>query len=181
MRGYMSESKMLKPSEALNRFSPIQHLPFADQTKSGIEPLRYGFRAGDIGLIMDEELGSEIVNKILTCAIPATPSWFQGVVNIRGNIVPVFDLKMIFNSGEKTDLQRLLIIGKEDKAAGILIDDLPQALHDLELTSDFLRPPSLLNECIRNVYKQNDDIWYELNFNDFFAELSKQFANEINQ
>jgi len=172
---------MLKPSEALNRFSPIKQLPFADHRKSGNGPLRYGFRAGDIGLIMDEVLGSEIVNKILTCAIPATPAWFQGVVNIRGNIVPVFDLKMIFNSDKKTDLQRLLIIGKEDKAAGILIDDLPQALHDLEVTEDFLSPPSLLNECIRNVYKQNDDIWYELNFHDFFAELGKQFANEINQ
>ena len=177
----MSESKMLKPSEALNRFSPIKQLPFADQTKSGVEPLRYGFRAGDIGLIMDEVLGSEIVNKILTCAIPATPSWFQGVVNIRGNIVPVFDLKMIFNSDEKTDLQQLLIIGKEDKAAGILIDDLPRALHDLETTADYLSPPSPLNECISKVYKQNDEIWYELNFNDFFAELGKQFVNEINQ
>ncbi len=176
----MSESKMLKPSEALNRFSPIKLLPFADQTISSIEPLRYGFRAGDIGLIMDEVMGSEIVNKIFPCAIPATPPWFQGVVNIRGNIVPVFDLKMIFNSDEKTELQRLLIIGKEDKAAGILIDELPQALHGLEIVADFLSPPSLLNECIRKVYKQNDDIWYELNFNDFFAELGKQFsASEI--
>ncbi len=177
----MSESKMLKPSEALNRFSPIKLLPFVDQTKSSVEPLRYGFRAGDVGLIMDEVMGSEIVNKILACVIPATPSWFRGVVNIRGNIVPVFDLKMIFNSDEKTDLQRLLIIGKEDKAAGILVDDLPQALHDLEVTTDSLSPSPFMNECIRKVYKQNVDIWYELNFNDFFAELGKQFANEINQ
>ena len=175
----MSESKMLKPSEALNRFSPTQQLPFADQTISGIELLRYGFRTGDIGLIMDEVLGSEIVNKILPCAIPATPPWFQGVVNIRGNIVPIFDLKMIFNSDEKTELQRLLIIGKEEKAAGILIDDLPQALHDLEVAADFLSPPSILNGCIRKVYKQDDDIWYELNFNDFFAELGKQFSTNV--
>ena len=169
---------MIKPSEALNRFHPIKRLPIAVQTSKVVEQLRYGFRTGDIGLIMDEALGSEIVNKIAICSIPDTPPWFSGVVNIRGNIVPIFDLKMIFNSNEKTNLQKILVIGKESKAAGILIDDLPQPLPDLVVTTDLSSVPPILNECLRSVYKQDENIWLELNFNDFFAKLGKQFAEQ---
>ena len=172
----MIKSKMIKPSEALNRFTPIKQLPIAAQTSNVVEQLRYGFRSGDIGLIMDETLGSEIVNKIPICSIPDTPPWFSGVVNIRGNIVPIFDLKMVFNIDEKTNLQKILVIGKESKAAGILVDELPQALPDLDSTTDLSSVPQILSECIRAVYKQNENIWVELNFNDFFAVLGQQLS-----
>ncbi|MEE9551948.1 MAG: chemotaxis protein CheW [Gammaproteobacteria bacterium] len=168
---------MIKPSEALNRFHPIKQLPIAAQTSKAEEQLRYGFRTGDIGLIMDEALGSEIVNNIPICSIPDTPPWFSGVVNLRGNIVPIFDLKMIFNSNEKTNLQKILLIGKESKVAGILIDELPQALPDLDYTTDLSSVPPILNECLRSVYKQNENIWLELNFNDFFTGLGLQFSD----
>jgi chemotaxis signal transduction protein len=167
---------MIKPSEALNRFIPTKQPPVVTQASKAVEQLRYGFRTGDIGLIMDEVLDSEIIDKMPVCAIPDTPPWFSGVVNIRGNIVPVFDLKMIFNCDEKTSLQRLLVVGKEGKSAGILIDELPQALPDLDSTTDFSSVPPILIECIRNIYKQEGDIWVELDFNDFFAELGKQFS-----
>jgi len=170
------ESKMIKPSEALNRFFSTKQPPVVTHESKEVEQLRYGFRAGDIGLIMDEVLGSEIVDKIPVCAIPDTPPWFPGVVNIRGNIVPVFDLKMIFNSDEKTSLQKLLVVGKEGKAAGILIDELPQALPDLDSTTDLTSIPPILNECVRSVYKQDENIWVELDFNNFFAEVRKQFS-----
>ena len=172
----MIESRMIKPSEALNRFSPTEQPPVVARAKKAVEQLRYGFRAGDIGLIMDESLGSEIVNNIPVCTIPDTPPWFPGVVNIRGNIVPIFDLKMIFDSNEKTKLQKLLVIGKECKAVGILIDVLPEALPDLDITTDLSSVPAILSECIFNVYKQDENIWVELNFSDFFAKLGKQIA-----
>ena len=80
------------------------------------------------------------------------------------------------------ELQKLLVIGKECKAAGILIDVLPEALPDLDITTDLSSVPEILNECVRYVYKQNENIWIELNFNDFFAALGKQFSmNEISQ
>ena len=173
----MIESRMIKPSEALNRFSPIKQLPVAARTSKAEDQIRYGFQAGEIGLIMDEALGSEVLNNIPICSIPDTPPWFTGVVNIRGNIVPIFDLKMIFNSDEKTNLQKILVIGKESKAAGILIDELPQALPDLDNTTDLSSVPPILNECTRSVYKQNENIWLELNFNDFFTGLGLQFSD----
>ena len=172
----MIESKMIKPSEALNRFFPTKQPPIVIQANKAVEQLRYGFRAGDIGLIMDEKLGSEIVDKMPICTIHTTPPWFSGVVNIRGNIVPVFDLKMKFNCDERTNIQKILVIGKESKAAGILINELPQALPDLDITTDLSSVPAILNECILNVYKQDENIWVELNFSDFFAKLGKQIA-----
>ena len=167
---------MIKPSEALNRYHPTKQPPAAVQANKEVEQLHYGFRVGDIGLIMDEALGSEIVKKIAICAIPDTPPWFSGVVNIRGNIVPVFDLKMIFNCDAKTNSQKFLVIGKDSKAAGVLIDELPQALPDLDATTELSSVPPILNEYIRGVYKQEENIWLELNFNDYFARLGKQIA-----
>lgn len=166
---------MLKPSEALNRFSPNTRLPLVAHQEKDIDKLRYGFRVGNIGLIMDESLGSEIVSNVSICSIPATPLWFSGVVNIRGNIVPIFDLKMIIGNDEKTRPQQMLVIGKEDKAAAFLIEDLPQALNNLEISSDHLSLPQIFSECINTTFKQDDNIWYEIRFNEFFRKLGKQF------
>jgi purine-binding chemotaxis protein CheW len=56
--------------------------------------------------------------------LPCTPPFVVGVVNVRGRIVSVLDLKKILELPEKglTDLHRVILVRGEDFEVGILAD-----------------------------------------------------------
>jgi purine-binding chemotaxis protein CheW len=57
--------------------------------------------------------------------IPNAPEWVKGVINLRGSVVPIFDLrKMFFNIDKETGVVIVLnlIENGKRKIAGIVID-----------------------------------------------------------
>ena len=56
--------------------------------------------------------------------LPCTPPFLLGIVNIRGRIIPVLDLKRFFELPEKgiNDLHRIILIRSEDLEFGVLAD-----------------------------------------------------------
>jgi purine-binding chemotaxis protein CheW len=56
--------------------------------------------------------------------LPCTPSFVLGIVNVRGQILPVIDLKRFFDLPEKglTDLNKLIIVQAGEMELGILAD-----------------------------------------------------------
>lgn len=56
--------------------------------------------------------------------LPCTPPFLLGIVNVRGRIVPVLDLKRFFELPEKgiNDLHRIILVKGEELEFGILAD-----------------------------------------------------------
>ena len=56
--------------------------------------------------------------------LPCTPAFLRGLVNIRGRLVPVIDLKRFFGLPEQgiTDLHRVILLRTEDLEVGLLAD-----------------------------------------------------------
>jgi purine-binding chemotaxis protein CheW len=56
--------------------------------------------------------------------LPCTPAFIVGIVNVRGRIVPVLDLKKFFQLPERglTDLHRTIIVRGHDLEIGLLAD-----------------------------------------------------------
>ncbi len=56
--------------------------------------------------------------------LPCTPPFIMGIVNVRGRIVPVLDLKKFFELPERglTDLHRTIIVRGHDLEIGLLAD-----------------------------------------------------------
>lgn len=56
--------------------------------------------------------------------LPSTPPFVLGIVNVRGRILPVFDLKKFFGLPENglTDLHRIILVGGNDLELGLLAD-----------------------------------------------------------
>ncbi len=56
--------------------------------------------------------------------LPNQPSYMRGVLNLRGIIVPIFDLRSRFNQGETeaTNIHVVVIIAVGDRIIGILVD-----------------------------------------------------------
>lgn len=58
--------------------------------------------------------------------LPCTPSFVLGVINVRGRILSVIDLKKFFALPEKglTDLNKVIILASDDMEFGILADSI---------------------------------------------------------
>ena len=58
--------------------------------------------------------------------LPCTPPFVLGIVNVRGRILPVLDLKNFFDLPEQglTDLRRLILVRGDDLELGLLADDI---------------------------------------------------------
>jgi purine-binding chemotaxis protein CheW len=58
--------------------------------------------------------------------LPCTPDYIFGIINIRGQILTVIDMKKFFDLPEKgiTNLNRVIVVEHEDMALGILADEI---------------------------------------------------------
>jgi purine-binding chemotaxis protein CheW len=72
--------------------------------------------------------------------LPGTPSFIRGIVNLRGRILPVYDLKKFFGLPEQgvTDLHRIIVADGGDFEIGLLAD---VVLGVRELSRAALSPP----------------------------------------
>jgi len=105
----------------------------------------------------DVEYGIEIlsVHEILRIPaitrLPNTPHFIKGVLNLRGNVIPVVDVRERFGFPKAvlTDQSRVIVIESEDKLIGLLVDNVSQVLRIRENNID---PPSVLIEGVSEEY-----------------------------
>jgi purine-binding chemotaxis protein CheW len=97
-----------------------------------------------------EEYGVDILQvqeiKRLTeiTRVPNAPDFFEGVVNLRGDVIPVIDLYKRFNltATEITEESRIVIVNVKDITVGITVDAVSEVI-TLEETA-FAPPPPLV-------------------------------------
>lgn len=94
--------------------------------------------------------------------LPTGPNFLFGFINHRGNVIAILDLKVFFElKGEKiTDLNRIVILSKDDISFGILVDRIEGVI---ELDEDSLTKEIATIEGIRKEYFKgitSDDIIY---------------------
>lgn len=86
--------------------------------------------------IGDEEFGVDIlkvqeINRMLNITkVPNSPEFVEGVVNLRGRIIPVIDLRKRLNLPEKEadNKTRIVVVELEDKTVGFLVDEVSEVL-----------------------------------------------------
>lgn len=169
--------RWLDPSAALSRFKPPQGMTtgivLAERQRA-----RYGFRIGDIGLLVGSDTVSEVLEKTAIYPLPNTPAWALGLVNLRGNLVPVFDVKLLLELKESQNSEKrwLLVLDQGERAVGILIDGLPQTASTSQVLSRLPPLPALLRAYTGKAYAQDDSIWLEFDHQGFFQALGGRMA-----
>jgi len=63
--------------------------------------------------------------------IPQSPSFVEGVTNLRGSVVPVIELRRRFGfpSQEPTSNTRIIVVYMEGTKVGMIVDGVSQVLH----------------------------------------------------
>jgi purine-binding chemotaxis protein CheW len=66
----------------------------------------------------------EIKGWTQTTALPKAPSYVRGVINLRGIIVPILDLRARFGMGatEPTPMHVVIIVNTDTRTSGLLVD-----------------------------------------------------------
>jgi len=83
-----------------------------------------------------EEYGIEIssVQEIIRATditpVPGAPEHVRGVINLRGKIIPVVDLRTRFSlpQAEASDAQRIVVVELKEKRLGMLVDSVSQVI-----------------------------------------------------
>ncbi len=160
------------PSAALSQFVPAAgSRPTAD---SGMEEaVRYGFRIAGIGLLLGKATGAELVSKAHVSPVPNAPAWLQGLMNLRGNLIPVIDLAAAMGlpaAGESGSL--VLVFGKGERAAGVPIHAAPEAIKGLSAVAQLPPLPERLLAHAGEGHMHGQAFWVEFRHESFFESLA---------
>ena len=72
-----------------------------------------------------------IIEKDMSIArVPKTPAYLKGVINLRGEIIPVINLRRRFNlaDGEDTEETRIIIVKFEEIVVGLIVDSVAEVV-----------------------------------------------------
>ncbi len=126
-----------------------------DDGSNGVDGSSDGLRSRVAGKYMtfklaDEEYGVEIlkvrdINRIMEITpVPGTKSFIRGVINLRGKVIPVVDLRLKFRMGriKETTWTVIIVVQYEFEGAelimGVLVDEV---LEVLDIAPKQIEPP----------------------------------------
>lgn len=77
--------------------------------------------------IMDIE---EILRMMDITKVPKAPSFVEGIINIRGKVIPIVDLrkKMALPANEYTNATRIIVVNLKGKQVGFIVDQVDEVL-----------------------------------------------------
>lgn len=134
---------------------------------------RRAFRVGDVQLLLPEGTVAELLDPLDVFPIPNAPSWTAGLINLRGDLLPVIDLHQVFGITAVGADIRLLAVETGKDAVALSIDGLPFPVSPS--TGQHLgAPPEMpapLAGHTPTIYEANGLYLYELNHHGFLSEL----------
>ncbi len=102
--------------------------------------------------LADEEYGVEIlkvreINGIMNItAVPQMPACMKGVINLRGKVLPVIDLRLKFGLDEiEHTEQTCIIVVDVGQEIGIIVDTVSEVL---DITGDSIDPPPAMGGAV---------------------------------
>lgn len=99
------------------------------------------FSLGDEWYGVDIASVREIIVMQKITPVPRTPEFVQGIINLRGRVIPVLDLRKHFGFEPKVydEAQRIMVTDIDDEIVGVVVDSV---LSVMRLPESAVEPPS---------------------------------------
>lgn len=97
------------------------------------------FRLGNEEFSLDILRVQEIIRHMELTRVPRTPDFVEGVINLRGRVIPVLDLRKRFGlpSDERTNETRIIVVDVDNRTVGLKVDAVSEVLR---LPADTVEP-----------------------------------------
>ena len=136
---------------------------------------RHAFSVGGLNLLVGEGTLCEVMEVPAIARVPHTVPWLLGLFNLRGEVVPAFDMARALGlRGVRQSNSKLLVIGRGPAAAGVLIDDLPtlQRFTLEERVTEHSTLPSVLESSVTGCFARDGKEWFEFSHERFFQSIA---------
>jgi purine-binding chemotaxis protein CheW len=124
----------------------------------------------------------EIVRVPDITAVPDAPDYLEGVINLRGKIVSVMDLRKRFGEKEAAlkRQNRILVVEHAGRLAGLIVDSASEVL---KIPSDAVEPPPAVFQegglnCVTGLGKVGGRLVVLLDMSKLLAPASLQVKSE---
>jgi purine-binding chemotaxis protein CheW len=136
------EAAAVRSREAVNGFGPV---PGAGMQVREGKYLTFGLAGEEYGIGILKI--REIIGMMPVTSVPQTPEFVKGVINLRGKVIPVMDLRLRFGMTSMAYTERTCIVVVEIKGEsgtmliGVVVDSVSEVLNikgdDIEETPTF--------------------------------------------
>ena len=116
-------------SDALTQSSAKQRsLTGRDATDAGGKFLTFFLAGEEYGLEILKV--HEIIGMMSITMVPRTPDFIRGVINLRGKVIPIVDLrlKLAMESTEQTDETCIIVVQANGVEVGVVVDRVSEVL-----------------------------------------------------
>lgn len=105
---------------------------------------------------------TEIIGMQEITEIPELPEYVKGIINLRGKIIPLMDIRLRFKKEprEYNDRTCVIVVDIKDLSLGLIVDSVAEVLTIPE--EDIVEPPqmnkNINNRYIKNIGKVGSDV-----------------------
>lgn len=125
---------------------------------------------------------TEIIGMQTITKVPELPEYIKGIVNLRGKIIPVMDVRLRFKKEEKdyNDRTCVIVVDINELSIGLIVDSVSEVLTIPE--QDIVDPPQMNknfnNRYIKKIGKIGTDVKLLLDCDRILAEDEFETLNE---
>ncbi|MEW6248571.1 MAG: chemotaxis protein CheW [Nitrospirota bacterium] len=110
-------------------------------------------RVGNEEFALDVLSVQEINRMVEITRVPKAPSYVEGVINLRGRIIPVLDLRRRFGlpGVERTARFRIVVVSVRQRLVGLIVDSVEEVLR---IPKSAIEPPPTIGASAGAEYTQ---------------------------
>lgn len=126
----------------------------------------------------------EIIRMLEITKVPNTPKFVDGVINLRGRVIPVIDLRVKLNMSklERGNSTRIIVVEINETTTGFIVDEVNEVLRIPDNVME--APPSFIagieRDYIRAVCKLADRLLILLDLERVLSLEEKSLLQEVN-
>jgi len=127
----------------------------------------------------------EIIRIQAITKIPKAPEFVEGVINLRGKVIPVIDLRerFGFEKTEETKSTRIVVVEVEEDTIGMIVDAVAEVLR---IPASSIEPPSSIvesidSEYLRGIGKVDERLIILLDLGKVLTEMEKGHLKEVKE
>lgn len=119
--------------------------------------------SGEIFLVAREETREVMGMPSAITRVPGARSWVKGLANVRGQLLPILDLRQYLGSGvtQSGRNTRVLVVNHREVPAGLMVDEVLgfRRFADKEFSADV--PPTVVrvDRYLAGAFRRNNEVW----------------------
>lgn len=121
----------------------------------------------------------EIIRLPAITKMPNTPDYVEGIINLRGTVVPIISLRRRFSlmDNEASRTSRILVMETTGGLNGFIVDAVAEVIR---ISSSEIQPPpaitygSTAQECITGIFNHGDRLLVVLDLNRLFSSEEQE-------